>query len=66
MHFKLMLRCALLISNEAKDKSLWQLCLSILYLFDSIFPGKVLIDKLRNFEEGICFPNNGYQRKRKQ
>ena len=36
------------------------------YLFDSIFPGIVLIDKLHNFEEGVCFPNNGYLGKRKK
>ena len=40
--------------------------LSILYLFDSIFPGIVLIDKLHNFQEGICFPNNDCHRKRKR
>ena len=52
--------------DEAKDTPLWQLFLSILYLFDSIVPGIVLIDKLHNFEEGVCFPNNGYLGKRKK
>ena len=46
------------ISNGAKDTPLQQLSLSILYLFDSIFPGIVLIEQL-HFEEGTCFPING-------
>ena len=43
-----------------------QLLFSILNLFDSIFPGIVLIDKLHNFEEGICFPDSGCHGKRKK
>ena len=52
--------------DEAKDTTLWQLFLIILYLFDFIFPGIFLIDKLHNFEEEICFPNNGCLGKRKK
>ena len=37
--------------DEAKDTPLWQLFFSILYLFDSIFPGIVLIDKLHNLKK---------------
>ena len=54
------------IRDETKDTPLWQFFLSILYLFDSIFPGIVLSDKLHNFEERICFPNNGCHGKRKR
>ena len=42
------------------------LSLSILYLFDFIFPGIVLIDKLHDFEEETCFPINGYHGNRKK
>ena len=40
--------------------------LSTLYLIDSIFPGTVLVDKLHDFEEGICFTNNGCHRNKKK
>ena len=52
------------IRNGAKNTPLSHFFLSILYLYDSIFPEKVLIDKLHNFEEGICFPNNDCHGKR--
>ena len=35
------------------------------YLFDSIFPGINLIDKLHDIEERICFHNNGCHGKRR-
>ena len=54
------------IRNGAKDTPLSQLFLSIIYLFESIIPGLVLIDKLHNFAERICLPNNGCHGKRKQ
>ena len=47
------------ISNETKDTPLRQFSLSILHLFDSIFPGLALIDKLHDFEERTCFPIKG-------
>ena len=42
-----------------------QLFFTILNLFDSISPGIVLIDKLHNFEEGICVPDSVCHGKRK-
>ena len=56
--FKQMMRYAILIMGQ-RIHLLWKLSLSILYLFDSIYQKKVLIDKLPNFEEGTCFPING-------
>ena len=52
------------IRNGAKSTPLSHFFLSILYLYDSIFPEIVLIDKLHNFEEGMCFPNNDCHGKR--
>ena len=40
--------------------------LSTLYLTGSTFPGTVLVDKLHDFEEGICFTNNGCHRNKKK
>ena len=41
-----------------KDIILWHPFLRILHLFDPISSGLVWIDKLHNFREEICFPNN--------
>ena len=54
------------ISNEAKDTPLWQLSMSILYLFGSILPGIVLIDKMHGFQKGTCFPINDCHGNRKK
>ena len=63
--FKQMMRSAILIMGQ-RIHLLWKLSLSILYLFDSIYQKKVLIDKLPDFEEGTCFPINGCHGKKKQ
>ena len=54
------------ISNLAKDTPSWQVFVSILYLFDPIFPEIVLIDKPHHIVEGICLPSNGCHGKGKK
>ena len=44
-----------ILSKRVEDASLQQFLLSSFYLFGSIFLGIVLIDKLHNCIEGICF-----------
>ena len=46
------------LSNRAQDTTLRQFFFSTFYLFDSIFSGIVWNNRLHDFEEGICFPNN--------
>ena len=54
------------MNKGAKDTPLRQLFLCILYLCDSIFPGIILIDKLLDFKEGICFASNRFHGNRKK
>ena len=46
------------LSNRAQGTTLLQPFFSTLYLFDSIFSGIVWSNRLYDFDEGICFPNN--------
>ena len=60
MHFKLMLRSRPLAMGQRIHLFLHLFLTTFLeYLFDSIIPEIVLIDKLHDFDEGICIPNNG-------
>lgn len=65
LHFDPVFRVDVLI-NGVEDAPFWQLFLSNLYLFNPIFfSGVVLIDKLHDTDERICFFNDDCHRKGK-
>ena len=41
-----------------QDTTLWQIFFSNIYLFDSIFSIIVWTNRLHDFDEWICFPDN--------
>ena len=56
MHFDPAVR-VFVLSIGAQGTTLWQFFFSSLNLFDSIFSGIVLTNRMHEFDKGICFCN---------
>ena len=50
--------CGLCPEQLTQDTTLWQMFFSDLYQFGSVFSVMVWTNRLHDFDEGICFPDN--------
>ena len=53
-------------NNGAQYTTSRKFFMSSFYLFAPVFSGIVFVDKPRDFDEGICFPNGGYHKNKRK